>query len=919
MHEKVRLLSSMKVPLKEKEIYELGTQASRITFRSQQVRAINLISLLSHFKKLNIGTEVTIIGAGIAGITAASWALHLGARVSLIEKENREFAIQRDSNFRYIHPWIQEWPYADSKEFVGPFARSKLPILNWRAGNANDVIAQIQRGWDLIKAHFLKAGTLHIDYGQEVTREMVSKFANRDLLIIAAGFGKERLDVAAGRFPYWENDYFGPNAPRGDWVISGTGDGALADIMRASIENFNHGEFLMSLVRCAEDVREKVNIIRKIENDLDRQRQNLKHDPKKKVPVEFAKRLESVYFDCVNSDSFSKIRVIRPKNRRIQVNCAIEDIFTSPALPINKLAAAYLLAHGHFSKVARPKRISIESIKIQKDFYCYKGESDSTETDSEKCNYLILRHGIPKPNKPISNLFSEDTVVSISKNGTDDIHRLRLLYRESLLTMDENQKINKVFRYLPEEAQRLLHLLVFEVTPITIRKLLNLTTDEHESLRELLYSFNLLSSDGKLELGVSRLSQALSDKELSIFNQIKEQVASLEPDNVNIHILRFEGSPEESDLAKSELLDKIQRFRKNGKYQAILELRPKFKRFFEKDDQESRLFLLPLSHAYYRLGNFEEALKVLKKIHSDTTAQCLRALILTKWSSEETPQESSFDRSVAHLKSLLTTEELSNYAKALAYSALGRLYESKAKFEEAGKLFAIASKLWQQEEDIIEAPISKITELVARYQSVNFDTLSLDLCNNYVLQLNNIIKESNSQFVKSFFLLNKISILFDAVEISVEQKRDSLMSEIKHTLDEVSTFLKNSELGTHSPAFLEHSSNYYNLLGNYYEFMLIDSFERDPLIAQDYFKNAKNAFEEALAISSINCHIKNEIMFRYNLGWYNQDSQERQTAFIKAQQIGAHDVLRELNKENQVGFFATNKNIHIWANRYAYS
>ena len=101
------------------EVYLLGCLERRVTVYSQQVRALNLIYALEQCAGLQPGarTEVRIgiVGAGIAGLTAAAVALQRGFAVTLLEEKPSTVLLwrQADCDKRWLHPHIYDWPQQD--------------------------------------------------------------------------------------------------------------------------------------------------------------------------------------------------------------------------------------------------------------------------------------------------------------------------------------------------------------------------------------------------------------------------------------------------------------------------------------------------------------------------------------------------------------------------------------------------------------------------------------------------------------------------------------------------------------------------------------------------------------------------------------------------------------------------------------
>jgi hypothetical protein len=237
-------------------VYFIGRCASRLTFVSQQYRALNLVWALQKTGQLKPRTEVTIVGAGLAGLTAAYAAYHLDASVTLIESKTEAMHIQRGCEQRFIHPYILDWPEPDSEEK----SFTDFPCLNWGAGMAAQVCNTVIEQWLSVE------GIIKPKYGFEV-REIKIGENNKpfiicegkeknyrkhcDILILAIGFGLERTLPSVPFLSYWENDNFGRPVITGKvprtYFVTGCGDGGLIDAIRLRIRNFNHAYFIYDL------------------------------------------------------------------------------------------------------------------------------------------------------------------------------------------------------------------------------------------------------------------------------------------------------------------------------------------------------------------------------------------------------------------------------------------------------------------------------------------------------------------------------------------------------------------------------------------------------------------------------------------------------------------------------------------------
>jgi NADPH-dependent 2,4-dienoyl-CoA reductase/sulfur reductase-like enzyme len=123
--------------------YLIGSFDDRITFYSQQVRALNLIDALLRTAHLERFRQVAVIGGGAAGMTAAAGlALTLDAQVELFERERNPVFLQRACTRRSLHPHLFDWPEAGALE-----EEARLPILDWRAGIAANAAQMVEQAF----------------------------------------------------------------------------------------------------------------------------------------------------------------------------------------------------------------------------------------------------------------------------------------------------------------------------------------------------------------------------------------------------------------------------------------------------------------------------------------------------------------------------------------------------------------------------------------------------------------------------------------------------------------------------------------------------------------------------------------------------------------------------------------------------
>jgi heterodisulfide reductase subunit A-like polyferredoxin len=68
-------------------VYVVGLNERRVTIKSQQLRALNLVSALAHRNLVGPGKLIAVVGGGICGVTTAAALSCLGSNVILLERE----------------------------------------------------------------------------------------------------------------------------------------------------------------------------------------------------------------------------------------------------------------------------------------------------------------------------------------------------------------------------------------------------------------------------------------------------------------------------------------------------------------------------------------------------------------------------------------------------------------------------------------------------------------------------------------------------------------------------------------------------------------------------------------------------------------------------------------------------------------
>lgn len=317
-----QILSQYRLP--KRPIYTIGTFDKGITVLSQQVRALNLAWALVESGQValdfapmstdpppgpddadpgpNVAPDtarksIAIVGAGFAGLTVAAGLLKKRANVDITVFERRDtvLPLQHGSDSRWLHPHIYDWPSRGSEAYS-----AALPVLNWTASRASDVVVQTLSAWrevagteqpapegtkSLPPTVTMFCNTRHIqvscapdqptvniewigeerkatDPAMRVTGRSTPAGASAsfDLVVLALGFGLED----GARMSYWRNETLAQphlGQARSTYIVSGSGDGAMIDLFRLRISHFRQDRILAELFAGRVDLLERLRAI----------------------------------------------------------------------------------------------------------------------------------------------------------------------------------------------------------------------------------------------------------------------------------------------------------------------------------------------------------------------------------------------------------------------------------------------------------------------------------------------------------------------------------------------------------------------------------------------------------------------------------------------------------------------------------
>ena len=334
---RTQLLDLMSVE-RHPNVLLLGAFAKYATIYAQQVRALNLVAALVRGGRLSGRSRVAVVGGGIAGMTAAAAAAVAGAgSVSVFEREPSLMRLQRNCEKRFVHPHIYDWPSPRAMD-----NNAGLPIMNWEANTAAHVVGQLEQAWDETKlrvgARLNKpvCGITEIELlsgdGPTSTLSIDQTRHQFDVLILAVGFG---VESPAHGFSYWSDDDLG--APEHErkgqrWLVSGIGDGALTDLMRLCIRDFQHAKVLAAV---DETTRNQVGAL------LLEAEQGSQEDRK----AAFRQAAKQVDADLKKTIGFRSIGLV-------QLNDRSSELFEPYSSILNRLITAWLLENEQFEIVS---------------------------------------------------------------------------------------------------------------------------------------------------------------------------------------------------------------------------------------------------------------------------------------------------------------------------------------------------------------------------------------------------------------------------------------------------------------------------------------------------------------------------------------------------------------------------------------
>lgn len=370
------------------QLFFLGTADQRITLYSQQVRALHLIHALSERERLQNKPLVAVVGAGAAGVTAALALATLDIEVDLIERSEDVLHLQSAST-RLLHPHIYDWPRCGSLR-----SDAVLPFLDWKYQSGGDVCSDMRVAFASALQRYphlrFQSGRTLQDLklgasGWTVAVETAGKNVEQeyDIVILALGFGDEEGLGDAPAHDYWKHPAISmaTEAVKTSHLLSGNGDGGLADAMALLIREFDHVGFTQQFLERVKNP----DFARKAAEIVDRH--TLDDDLAPAFERELAPLLE-------RRGVAARLALDIRKDRTLTLNCSGALFANGRAAPLNQVMTFAVLKAA--SEAGNPVAFTqghISTVTKRDQGYIVTGPTSDGAQCQTAFDRVILRHG----------------------------------------------------------------------------------------------------------------------------------------------------------------------------------------------------------------------------------------------------------------------------------------------------------------------------------------------------------------------------------------------------------------------------------------------------------------------------------------------------------------------------------------------
>ncbi|MBY5700543.1 hypothetical protein [Rhizobium leguminosarum] len=244
----------------EAHIYYLPPVETALDIAVAQAAALNLVAALKQSNALKRGDVAAVIGGNVSFMTVVAALMEIGCNVQLFTNE-RSTGPETNASHRFAHPTLGAWPSHNLSD------TTQFPLLDWYAGSVADVYRTLKEQAD---PYLRRVERRSLRSVREIT-----KTADGDLIIrseqgetnaktvILVDPGAEEPANRA----YWQVDSLDTEAEDLDtnFVVFGSGDAALVDLLRIVHQDFKIGRLALDVVNALDHAPFATEMIKKAE------------------------------------------------------------------------------------------------------------------------------------------------------------------------------------------------------------------------------------------------------------------------------------------------------------------------------------------------------------------------------------------------------------------------------------------------------------------------------------------------------------------------------------------------------------------------------------------------------------------------------------------------------------------------------
>src|SRR5207237_6081245 len=238
-------------------LYDISTGMHPVSIRDQMLRGFLLVERALEARLIDSDRSLLVVGAGVAGVTAAMTAAEYGVPTILVERRRKPFTAQAAASTRFVCPTQYDCPVGHWHKSTFPWTAPPLP-LSWQSDRAAIVAA----AWtSKLNAMRSMTSSLQVSYQRQFHKkynivpggkggELIEAFFDPPfpneplrfgMVISSVGPGSERCTVKdyTGHSFWGIDKYEQPTlgltpGTKATVFISGGGDGALQDFLRVT-------------------------------------------------------------------------------------------------------------------------------------------------------------------------------------------------------------------------------------------------------------------------------------------------------------------------------------------------------------------------------------------------------------------------------------------------------------------------------------------------------------------------------------------------------------------------------------------------------------------------------------------------------------------------------------------------------------